>query len=169
MKIKSQSNLWFPSQKEIQLEKTWTLSKIKKLGQKKLQNLALKAQSARKNAYQPYSKYSVGAALLSKSDKIYQGCNAEVVSYSETEHAESAAISAAINNGEIKKSGNNFIDAIAVCHEAESGPCGRCRQIIAEHAENCLVLDVDLEGKITKVTSLAILFPYAFTPSSLNK
>ena len=163
--------VWTPSPQEIEEERLWIEKEKDEIGMDRLNELALLASSARLNAYKTYSEYSVGAALLTHAGNVYTAANAEVVTQTETDHAERGAISAAINNGEIRRYefGRKFIRAIAVSHPGESGPCGGCRQRIAEHADNCLILDVNLEGGIAIITSLKILFPYAFTPSHLGK
>ncbi len=66
------------------------------------------------------------------------------------------------------KAGELLIRAVVVSHEGESGPCGGCRQRIAEHCDNALIIDVDEEGNIQRITSLKTLFQYAFTPSHLR-
>lgn len=138
------------------------------VGKKKLLQLIKAAVKVRKNAYKPYSHYAIGAAILTTSGKIYASCNAESVSYTGTDHAESSTITQAISKGEVKRSGRKFIKALAVAHEGKSGPCGLCRQRIAEHADDCLIIDVDTKGKVQKSTSLAKLLPYAFTPTHLG-
>jgi len=161
--------IWTPSPAEIAAESAWIASQVNEIGPARLKELAKQARIVKRNAYQPYSKYPVGAALLTESGNVYSSCNAEAVSYTETDHAEKSAITRAISSGEARIFGRKFIRAIAVSHEGESGPCGGCRQRLAEHADNCLVLDVNPDGKIIKITSLKILFPYAFTPSHLGK
>ncbi|KKT38333.1 MAG: Cytidine deaminase [Candidatus Gottesmanbacteria bacterium GW2011_GWB1_44_11c] len=111
----------------------------------------------------------VGAAVLCTSGAIYASCNAEVVSYTETDHAERSAITKAISAGEMKRNGQCFIKAVTISHPGESGPCGGCRQRIAEHCENALIIDTDGKGRIQAVTSLKTLFFYAFTPEHLKK
>jgi len=161
--------VWTPSPAELLSENEWVVSEVNKVGQHTLELLAKLAAGARGNAYQIYSGYSVGAALLSHSGVVWDSCNAEAVTYTETDHAEKSVITRAINCGETRLHGRKFIRAIAVSHKGESGPCGGCRQRIAEHADNCLILDVDPEGKIKRITSLKALLPYAFTPSHLGK
>jgi len=161
--------VWVPAAAEIQIEKTWIISSIKKLGVKKIQALAKVASNARRLSYSPYSGYGVGVGLLTASGVISKGVNAEVASYSETDHAEESSITGAIIHGEIKKSGRKFIVAIAVSHDGDTAPCGRCRQIIVEHCDNALVIVADPKGKIRRITSVKILLPYAFTPSDLGK
>ena len=82
-----------------------------------------KAVDSKANAYAPYSNFHVGAALLTKDDKIYTGCNVESSSYSLTLCAERTAIFKAISEGE-----RNF-KAIAVAGDTEDfiSPCGACR------------------------------------------
>ena len=161
--------MWTPSKEDFEEEKTWLAAEVKKIGETVIVKLAQAAAKVRKNAYRPYSGYSVGAAVLTVTNNTYTSCNAEVVSYTETDHAERSAITKAISEGEMKKSGRKFIRAIAISHPGDSGPCGGCRQRIAEHADNAIVMDVDAKGHIQKITSLRVLLPYAFTPTHLGK
>lgn len=158
-----------PTPKDIETQRKWITSRLVEIGSDKISDAIQSAVKMRNNAYPPYSGYKVGAAILCTSGLIYASCNAEVASYSETDHAEGSAITKAISEGEIKKSGTNFIDAVIVSHTGKSGPCGRCRQCIAQHAENALVIDVNPEGAIDAVTSLNALFFYAFTPKDLQQ
>lgn len=156
------------SPEELQKDLDWVINKIEEIGEQRVNELIQEAISVRKLAYKPYSKYPVGAAILGKSGKSYASCNAEAVTYTESDHAERSAITKAISEGEEKKSGRKFIEAVVVCHEGESGPCGGCRQRIIEHCDNALVIDVSPKGEIKKVASLKILLPYPFTPSHLE-
>lgn len=133
-----------------------------------LENLAKKASEARKIAYVPYSGYLVGAALLTVDGKETAGQNIEVVTYSETGHAEETALKNAVSSGVIQQEGRKFVRAIAVSHEGDTAPCGRCRQIITEFCDNSLVVVADSDGNIRNITSLKTLLPYAFTPSDLE-
>ena len=94
-------------------------------------DLLKRAIGARENAYAPYSHYTVGAAVLAESGKIYTGCNVENASYGLTCCAERNAIFAAVCSGERK------LLAVAVTGP-EGGeratPCGACRQVMAEFA-----------------------------------
>lgn len=157
-----------PSQNEVDEERLWVQSEIARIGKAKLEELVTASIEARKSAYTPYSNYAVGAAVLCSSGKVYSAPNAEVVTFSQTGHAEGNAVSKAISEGEAKEN-RKFIEAIVVCHSGESGPCGSCRQIIAEHCDNALVIDIDPDGNPVTVTSLKILLPFAFTPSHLSK
>ena len=93
-----------------------------------MEELVQAAIEARKNAYAPYSDFSVGAAVLGASGKIYQGVNLENASYGLTICAERNAIACAVANGE------RNITAIAVAADTEQPilPCGACRQVMAE-------------------------------------
>ncbi|MBI5620354.1 cytidine deaminase [Candidatus Gottesmanbacteria bacterium] len=161
-------NILLPTPKDLRAEFDWISQKIDEIGIEKLNEAIRQAVTVRKNAYPPYSGYKVGAAIISTSGAIHASCNAEVASYSETDHAEGSAITKAISEGEIKKSGDHFIEAVIVSHTGKSGPCGRCRQSIGQHCENALIIDVDEEGNIDAVTSLKALFFYAFTPKDLQ-
>ena len=93
-----------------------------------LEDLVKQAQRARKRAYAPYSNYSVGAALLGKSGKIYWGVNVENASFGLSMCAERSAIFAGIASGETS------FEVIAVAAEGEDValPCGACRQVMEE-------------------------------------
>lgn len=122
------------------------------------------ARDARNNAYAPYSAFSVGAAVLGASGRIYAGCNVENASYGLAICAERAAICAMIADGE-----RNLV-AIAVVTEGPvpSPPCGMCRQVLAEFAEDVPVHLVSVTpGVMARTTSLAKLLPEAFRPDML--
>ena len=91
-------------------------------------SLAKQAWTAREQAYAPYSKFSVGAALLSESGQVYSGCNVENISFGLTICAERSAATAAIGAGCRKFLGI----AIAADTEIPVVPCGACRQFLAE-------------------------------------
>jgi cytidine deaminase len=90
--------------------------------------LAERAWSARKQAYAPYSGFSVGAALLVESGEVYAGCNVENISFGLTICAERSAAMAAIQAGSRKFTG------IAIVADTKTAvvPCGACRQFLAE-------------------------------------
>ena len=124
------------------------------------------AEKARKNAYAPYSKFSVGAALLTKNGKIYTGCNIENASFSPTNCAERTAFFKAVSEGERE------FEAIAVVGGKEgeaSGfctPCGVCRQVMLEFCEQ----DFKIVLKYTngeKIYLLSELIPAAFDAKML--
>lgn len=119
------------------------------------------AINARQWAYAPYSKYQVGAALLTSSGKIYDGANIENAVYPLGLCAERVTIFKAVSEGE-----REFI-AMAVATENAGMPCGSCRQVMAEFGLAMRVLIVDTTGKIHLETTVDGLLPGAFTPKDL--
>lgn len=127
--------------------------------EQELCSLAIKAME---NAYVPYSGFHVGAALLTKSGKVYTGCNIENASYSPTVCAERTAVFKAVSEGEREFSaiavvGGQNGEINGVCP-----PCGVCRQVLAEFCkEDFTVLLVKGEWEYEKYT-LADLLPMSF-------
>lgn len=125
--------------------------------------LIRRALEAKEKAYVPYSKFHVGAAVLTENDEIYTGCNIEIASYSPTLCAERTAIFKAISEGELN------IKAIAVVGDSEyTYPCGVCRQVIREFGKNALILVANSEDDY-KEYYLDELLPYSFGPEDLKK
>lgn len=122
-----------------------------------------RALEARKWAYAPYSGYSVGAAVLAVSGKIYSGSNVENAAYPDSICAERVAVFSAVHQGE------RHFQAIAVATENGGTPCGSCRQVLAEFGLEIEILVVDREGRITSRASLNELLPEAFTPKDLKR
>lgn len=126
--------------------------------------LATSAATAMNNAYAPYSKFHVGAALLAEDGNIYAGCNVENAAYPVGSCAEASAISAMIIAGQSK------IKAIAVAGSGDElcTPCGGCRQRIREFAEeNTPILICDQNG-LRHITTLGELLPMSFGPDNLQ-
>jgi len=109
----------------------------------KIEALIESAREARVRAYAPYSHFLVGAALLTRSGRVFQGCNVENISFGLTICAERAAVCAAVAAGE-----KEFV-AIAVIADSREPvtPCGACRQVLAEFCEDLEVYSVNLEGE----------------------
>jgi len=109
----------------------------------KIEALIESAREARVRAYAPYSHFLVGAALLTRSGRVFQGCNVENISFGLTICAERAAVCAAVAAGE-----KEFV-AIAVIADSREPvtPCGACRQVLAEFCEDLEVCSVNLEGE----------------------
>src|SRR5574341_1015748 len=128
------------SSAEQEQAKRWIAKTLDDIGTQTIHTMVAASKAVRDNAYPPYSNYHVGAAILCRSGALYAGCNTEVVSWSQTSHAEQNAVTNAICDGEVKRSGRKFITAVAVVHKGTSAPCGQCRQIIAEHCDNALVV-----------------------------
>lgn len=125
--------------------------------------LLQKAREAMKNAYVPYSKFRVGAALLTKSDKIYTGCNIENVSYGATICAERVAFTKAISEGERE------FEALALASDLEgfTYPCGICRQFMSEWGMDIKV--ITKSGDKTKIRTIRELFPEPFIEYNENE
>ena len=117
------------------------------------------AAKAREGAVAPYSKFKVGAALLSKSGKVIGGANVESASYGLTCCAERIALFNALTSGV-----RNFV-AVAVVARIDNGamPCGACRQLLAEYAPEAKVYVADSKNlKKISVFTVKELLPSAF-------
>lgn len=131
-------------------------------------NLIKAAINSRKNAYAPYSGYTVGAAVLGEDGKIYSGCNIENASYPAGICAERTAIFKAISEG------NRKIKAIALS-AARGGenpknypsPCGICRQVMSEFADEDMPVLLAINEEDYKEYTLAELLPLGFTSKDL--
>ncbi len=121
------------------------------------------ANEARRRAYAPYSNYPVGAALRTRSGRLFTGCNVENSAYPTTMCAERIAIYKAVSEGEKK------FDVIAVVTPNGGTPCGSCRQVMAEFGLDTVVLVADGAGRLVQETTVAGLLPGAFTPKDLKK
>lgn len=132
--------------------------------------LILEAKKARERAYAPYSHHSVGAALLTKSGKIYHGCNIENAAYGPTNCAERTAFFRAIYDGEREFAkiaivgGMENTDASTPC-----APCGVCRQVMMEfcNPETFKIVLANGENEPLEYT-LKELLPLGFGPDNLG-
>jgi cytidine deaminase len=134
-----------------------------KLNPDQISQLIIAACEVRKWAYTPYSKYAVGAAVLTTSGKIYDGVNIENAAFPTTMCAERVAMYKAISEGEL------HFEAIAVVTENAGSPCGSCRQVMAEFGLDVIVIIADLDGKVKLETTVKNLLPQAFTPKDLPR
>lgn len=119
--------------------------------------LVEKAYEAMEFAYTPYSKFNVGAALLTKSGKVYTGCNVEIASLGATNCAERTAIFKAVSEGEKEYA------AIAVVSSSKefTYPCGICRQVIVEFGKDIdIIVAKDYDYEVYKIDDL---LPHSFT------
>lgn len=127
--------------------------------------LYIKAQESLKNSYAPYSKFRVGAAVLTKSGEVFTGVNIENSAYGATICAERTALSKAISEGYIE------IDSIAVTSdEGWAYPCGTCRQFIFEFGEDIRIIVGENENNL-RVHKASELLPHGFrlNNGNLNK
>ncbi len=122
-----------------------------------IMRLVRAACAARVAAYAPYSKFRVGAAVLTAGGTIHGGCNVENASYGATVCAERVAALSAI------AAGARQICAVAVVYDdhALAIPCGLCRQVLSEFGPAMLVIQANARGEYT-LTSLATLLPAPF-------
>lgn len=133
--------------------------------------LCREALTAREKAYCPYSGFSVGAALLSKTGKIYTGCNMESAAYTPSICAERTAFAKAISEGE-----REFI-AIAIAGGKQGEPpseacppCGVCRQVMAEFCDpGSFRILLQEAGNAYSGYTLEELLPQSFGPGNLKK
>ena len=130
-------------------------------------NLVETAIQARELSYSPYSKFKVGAALLCKDGKVFQGANVENASYPLCMCAERNALYNAMMNG-YKKS--DFV-ALAIVADTDEpcSPCGACRQVISElFPKESKIYLANLKGDL-KETNIEELLPFSFSGDDLNK
>lgn len=122
------------------------------------------AVAARKNAYAPYSRFSVGAAMRGASGAIYAGANVENAAYPAGTCAEAGAIAAMVGAGE-----RQIAEILIIAESAEPiMPCGTCRQRIFEFAMKGARIHSANLTVVRKSVLFAELFPHAFGPSSLG-
>ena len=128
-----------------------------------MRKLVRLAQKAREHAYAPYSKFKVGAVVLTQSGKTFTGCNVENSSYGLTCCAERNAIFNAVGAG--------AQDLFCLCVLADTpepvAPCGACRQVMSEFGVEWVIM-ANSAGA-TKTVPLADLLPYSFTKQALKR
>ena len=120
------------------------------------------ANTARQQAYAPYSNYAVGSALRTKTGRIFTGVNVENAAYPHAMCAERVAIFKAVSEGEKE------FEMIAVVTDNGGSPCGGCRQVMAEFGLDMLVLIANGKGELLKEMTVKELLPEAFTPEHLR-
>ncbi|SUA49849.1 cytidine deaminase [Paenibacillus thiaminolyticus] len=128
------------------------------------EQLIQEALEARKQAYAPYSRFQVGAAVLA-GGKIFRGCNVENASYGLTNCAERTAVFKAVSEGQTK------IEAIAVVADTEGAvaPCGACRQVLAEFCDSdTRIFLSNLHGN-TEEWTISRLLPGAFSAEDMEQ
>ncbi|WP_394233262.1 cytidine deaminase [Niallia oryzisoli] len=129
-----------------------------------IQLLIDQAKEARTKAYTPYSKFKVGAALMTKNKQVFTGCNIENASYGLTNCAERTAIFKAVSEGETE------IEALVVIGDTEGpiAPCGACRQVISEFCnDSTKIILTNLKGDQVE-TTITQLLPGSFSSKDLS-
>ncbi|MBW3572644.1 MAG: cytidine deaminase [Gemmatimonadetes bacterium] len=127
-------------------------------------DLLARARQARANAYAPYSRFPVGAALLAADGRVFTGCNVENASYGLGNCAERVAIGKAVSEG-----AREFA-AIAVTGPEDGtacAPCGACRQVLSEFGPDLPVVTPSGNAEGYQLTSMGQLLPGAFGPAAL--
>ena len=119
-------------------------------------HLIEKAKEVSRKAYAPYSNYKVGAALLTKSGKVYTGCNIENSSYGLTNCAERTAVFKAVSEGEME-----FEEMVIYADSPNlPTPCGACRQVLSEFGSELKITIIS--NKEQMETSISELLPLGF-------
>lgn len=127
-----------------------------------LRDLVEAAKAARERAHAPYSHFAVGSAVRTTSGRIYSGANVEISSYGLTLCAERVAIASAVF------AGDKVVESIAVVADTDrvTGPCGACRQFLADFGPDARVVLAPLRLPPI-VRTVAELLPLAFGPADL--
>lgn len=125
-----------------------------------MQNLLREAVEARSFAYSPYSKFQVGACVLTEDGKYFRGCNIENASFTVGICAERTAYAKAISEGK-----NKFVAVAVIAHQDEhfTTPCGACRQFMVEFGNVEVFVSKPKLDEVL-VTSIDKLLPSAFNP-----
>ena len=134
----------------------------------KEQQLVMLAQQARTRAYAPYSRFTVGAALLAESGEIYCGCNIENASFGATNCAERTAFFKAVEAGERRFSAIAIAGGKQGEEDVFCPPCGMCRQVMGEFCTKDFVILLKAGDEIKRYT-LGQLLPLAFSSESMEE
>lgn len=126
------------------------------------------AAEVRARSYSPYSRFAVGAALLTASGKIYTGCNIENAAYGPSNCAERTAFFTAVSQGE------RAFTAIAIVGGREDwdsfcAPCGVCRQVMAEFCQDSFRILLGRSDGAVREFTLKELLPMRFGPENLQE
>jgi cytidine deaminase len=124
-------------------------------------SLLHEAQSVSERAYAPFSKFFVGAAIVTSDGKKYVGCNVENSSFGMTNCAERTAIFTAIADRERTRKLDIKVVAVVNRDGVPCAPCGACRQVIFEFGPNAIIIYRDKQGKIAQ-TPITDLLPEGF-------
>ena len=132
------------------------------LAHARLPELTARAQEAMTRAYAPYSRFRVGAALLTRDGAVIAGCNVENAAYPSGICAERGAVVAAVEQG------RRDFELLVIATEADepAPPCGMCRQVLVEFAPTLPIVSVVADGR-AQAWTMAELLPRPFLPDSL--
>lgn len=136
------------------------------MNEEKIQELIKTALNMRSRSYAPYSKYAVGAALLTKDEKIFGGCNIENIAFGPSNCAERTAFFKAVSEGE-----KDFAAIAIAGGPAQKNPvdyctpCGVCRQVMAEFCSKDFKIIMAKSSEDYKIMTLEQLLPESFGPS----
>ena len=135
---------------------------LKGLTLAEVQQIISMATEAKKFSYSPYSKFRVGAVVMTTDGEFYSGCNVENAAYGETICAERVAIPKAVSEGKKR------FKAVGVNTDSEdcTTPCGSCRQFIREFGRNVVIVCSNVHGQF-KVYTMDELLPDSFGPEKL--
>ncbi len=132
------------------------------------EELIRRAEVAMTRAYAPYSRFQVGAALLTEDGAVYTGCNLENAAYSPCICAERAAFAAAVGDGHRKFVKIAVVGGMGGALSSFTYPCGVCRQVMREFCGNDFVIAVS-DGTAVRECTLADLLPYSFSANDLKE
>ena len=135
------------------------------LTQQEIDRLLDLAEEARDHSYAPYSRYNVGAALLTADGQIYQGCNIENAGFTPTVCAARTAFFKAVYDG------HRAFKAIAIIATGEEMgfPCGVCRQVMAEFCDrDFIIITANKDRSKVDVSPFETLLPHSFGPKDLD-
>ncbi len=127
-----------------------------KLASATIRRLVASARQARANAYAPYSRFAVGAAVLTSDGCVFSGCNVENASFGLTICAERNAVAAAV------ASGQRPLAVAVVTEDGDVAPCGACRQVLAEFSPDMPVVLAPANGDTFALRTLGELLPALF-------
>ncbi len=130
---------------------------------RQLLDLAIQAMQS---AYAPYSRFHVGAALLTQSGEVYTGCNIENAAYSCTICAERTAFFSAVRDGHRKFAKIAIAGGMNGEISSFTYPCGVCRQVMRELCADDFTL-IFTDGKVIRELTLGELLPCSFSPTDL--
>ena len=125
------------------------------------------ANQARENAYAPYSKYRVGAALLAQNGNVYTGCNIENASFGATNCAERTALFSAISDGVREFEAIAIVGGVDHTIDEAILPCGICCQVMSEFCTKDFPVILPYKDSY-RIVTLGEIFPHAFSSQNLS-